>query len=124
VFSLLPRCQGLCGSQKKTSMLVSIVNRTLLGHLFALVPRERPAQLGRHLRELAGERHAHALCGATIRQVEKHDVQARALDQGPDRRAASFTKDQVAFPMAWDGAIRGLRRPVANHDHSPQPTNA
>src|SRR5258708_34928431 len=58
VFFCDPRCQGLCGSQKKTSMLVSIVNRTLLGHLFALVPRERPAQLGRHLRELAGERHA------------------------------------------------------------------
>src|SRR6476469_5381472 len=43
VFSLVPRCHGLCGSQKKNSGID--LEASVLRHLGPLVPGERPAQL-------------------------------------------------------------------------------
>ena len=44
VFSLVPRCHGLCGSQKYTGRPVSIRSCGVLGHLRALIPGQRASQ--------------------------------------------------------------------------------
>ena len=41
MFSLVPRCQGLLGSQKSICTPVSTVNFNVLGHLFSLIPGDR-----------------------------------------------------------------------------------
>jgi hypothetical protein len=45
VFSLVPRCQGLCGSQQVDRQAGIDAQLGVLGHLGALVPGQRPAQL-------------------------------------------------------------------------------
>jgi hypothetical protein len=49
------------------------------------------------------------------RQVQQHREPGRALDQGPDRGAVQ-PDDQVSFPVAGHGPVRGLGGPLADHD--------
>jgi hypothetical protein len=51
-------------------------------------------------------------------EVQQHHVAGAALDQRPDGGALE-SEDQVAFPVAGHSAIRGLGRPLANHDLGP-----
>jgi hypothetical protein len=43
VFSLVPRCQGLAGSAKNTSLAKCGADQRVLGHLRALIPGQRGA---------------------------------------------------------------------------------
>jgi hypothetical protein len=54
-------------------------------------------------------------------QVQENDVAACALDQRPDRGTSALANNQIALPVPWNGAVRGLSRAVADQDHVPQP---
>src|SRR5437763_6770013 len=47
-------------------------------------------------------------------QVEQHREAGGALDERPDRRAVE-PQDQVALPVAGDGPLVGLGRPLTDH---------
>src|SRR6266540_53575 len=103
----------------------------VLGHLGALVPDERAAQLLGQRRDRGGDRvtdglssmpgqrrpvlHPRLIAVARDpRQVQQHRETGRALDERPDRRAVE-AQDQIALPVAGDGPIVGLGRPLADH---------
>ena len=102
----------------------------VLGQLGALVPGQRAAQVLGQRAELGGDRvadglgarpgdgrpvlDARAVAAGQRRQVQQHGEAAGALDQGADRRAVD-ADDQVALPVARDGAIGGLGGPLADH---------
>src|SRR5437773_7798015 len=87
------------------------------GHLGALVPGERAAQLLGQRRDRGGDRVADGFGAVTGErrpvllprlaavalhawQVQQHREAGAALDQRPDRRALE-PQDQVAFPVTW-----------------------
>ena len=55
---------------------------------------------------------------SSVGEVEEHDVAAGALDQGADRGPVALTDDQVAFPVAGNGPVFGLRWTLGDHDHA------
>src|SRR5437667_9289604 len=93
----------------------------VVSHLFALVPGQRPARLGRKLGNLSRQRGTEVLGGVAVRQVEKDDIAARALHQPPDCRTTSLPDDQIAFPVPRNSAIVDLRRAIADQDHVLEP---
>jgi hypothetical protein len=76
------------------------VNRELqvLGHLLAVIPGQRAAQLLGQLEDSGGQCRAHALGGEPLRQREQPHIAAAAFHQGP-HRAGPPAKHQIAFPM-------------------------
>ena len=104
----------------------------VLGHLRSLVPGQRPPQLLGQGGDGIGDGIAHSL-GAVARQrrtvlgprlaaVAIHGRQMQqqrepggALDERPDRRAVE-ADDEVAFPVAGHGTVRGLGGPLADQD--------
>ena len=111
-FSLLPRCQGEWGSQKKTGIPVSTVNR-----LWAAISvpwsqvRERNSSWGRRL--ISGGDPVAATCSAVLlstlisipKRVDRSTRVATAdLPSSPD--------DEVAFPMAGHRPVCRPRRAV------------
>jgi len=94
----------------------------VLGHLFPLVPRQRAPKVRGELGKLPGQRTPHVLSGASVGQVHQHKIAAPAFDHSPDRRASTLSDDQVALPMARNGAVGGLGGTVADHDHVLQST--
>ena len=102
----------------------------VLGHLRALIPGQRAAQLLGQGEDRVGDRVTH-LFGAVPgdrrpvldswlaivgwREVQQHREPARALHQGADRGVAG-PEDQVAFPVARDGSVLSLGGPLADHD--------
>jgi len=101
----------------------------MLGHLSALVPSERTAQLLGEVRHGAHDRIAHR-CGAVTRkrrsvflsrtpamlglrrQVQQNRIACGAFDQRSDRRTRQ-PQDQIAFPVPGHRAILDRRRPLA-----------
>ena len=133
VFSFVPRCQGLCGSQKYTASPEAIFMLGMSRHLGALVPGERPAELvgqARHRLDdriadrfgtVAGERrtvlHPRLETAVTFhrREVQQHGEPRRALDERADRRLLQ-PDDEVALPVAGHRSVGGLGRSLADHD--------
>jgi hypothetical protein len=58
-----------------------------------------------------------AVGGAPVGKVQQHHVAGGPLDQGSDRGAAVPTDEQVALPVAGDGAIVCFWWPFADHEH-------
>jgi hypothetical protein len=104
----------------------------VLGHLGALVPGQRPAQLFGQRGDRGGDRVTDRRPGAmpgqrrTVldpgaiaavhrRQMQQHREAAAALDQGADCGTAQ-PEDQVALPVPGNRTILGLARPLADHD--------
>jgi hypothetical protein len=77
------------------------------GHLLALIPGQRAAQLLRQLEDSSGQRRPHAFGGEPVGQREQHHIAAVALDQGPDR-AGPLAEHQVTFPMAGHRPVSRL----------------
>jgi hypothetical protein len=96
----------------------------VIGHLLALIPGQSPAQLRRHLGNLARQRRAHILGGPSVRQVKKYDIAAGPLHQRADRRATTFSDDEIALPVPWNSAICDFRRAITDQDHVPEPALA
>jgi hypothetical protein len=104
----------------------------VLGHLRALVPGQRPAQLlgQRHdrggdggpdgLGAVSGQRGAVVDPGLVAMavhagQVQQHREPRAAFDQRPDRRAAQ-PQDEVTLPVPGNRPAGGLGRPLADQD--------
>ena len=104
----------------------------MLGHLGALVPGQRSAQLlgqrrdrvarSRRGRPRRRDRRARAvLCTRLVavavhaRQVQQHREPGGALDERADRGAVE-PDDEVAFPVAGHGPVVGLGGPLADQD--------
>src|SRR3984885_2023508 len=103
----------------------------VLGHLGALVPGQRAAQLLGERRDRVGDRVTDRLgaapCqGRTVldpravvarhrREMQQHREPGRALDQSADRRAPQ-PQDQVSLPVSGNGTVLGLGRALADQD--------
>ena len=104
----------------------------VLGHLRSLVPGKRAAQLLGQRRDRRRDRVTHRLCTVTGQrgavldggllsvavhagQVQQHGEPCRALDERTDRRAAQ-PEDEIALPMAGNGAFIGFGGPLTDHD--------
>jgi hypothetical protein len=104
----------------------------VLGHLCALIPRQRSAQLIGQLHDRSSDGVADRLGTVSCKgraildsrtiampvhagQVQEHREPRGALHEGANRRAAQ-PEDQVSFPMARDSAIGDIGRPLADHD--------
>ena len=104
----------------------------VLGHLGALVPGERAAQLAWEGADGGGygipdgfsavTRQGGAVLDPGLvtvavhrREVQEHGEPGRPLDQGADGGAVE-PDDEVALPVAGHGPVFGLRRPLADHD--------
>ena len=88
----------------------------VLGHLLSLIPGQRAAErLGQSLDAL-GERVPHGLGGAPAGELDQHREAGLTLNERRDRGAAGLPDDQVALPVAGDGAVVDLRGPLADRD--------
>ena len=91
-----------------------MVNRWWCGHLVALVPGQRPGQLGRQVLDRCGERVGDRLgLVVAVGQRDQHQEPGRAFDQGRDR-AHALAEDQVAFPVTGHRAVLGFGRAFAD----------
>lgn len=73
VFSLPPHRHGLCGSQKYTRTLASMVEACVLRHLAPLISGERAPQRSRPLGDSARESVASAHSLSAVGKVQQHD---------------------------------------------------
>jgi len=103
----------------------------VLSHLRALVPSEGSAQLVRQrrnggsdrvtdtLRAVSGQGRAILHAGLAVflhaGQMEEHREPRCAFDKHADGRAVQ-AEDQVAFPVARNGAVLNLSGPLTDHD--------
>jgi hypothetical protein len=116
VFSLVPRCQGLEGFAEVDLDVAVDREAGVLGHLFTLIPGQRaPKRLGQPLAVL-GQSNPYRLGGAPVRKPGKHRESCLSFDEGRDRGASGLADDQVALPVAGDGAVGDLRRPFGERD--------
>jgi hypothetical protein len=116
VFSLLPRCQGLRGSQKYTWTPVSTVNLvcSAISLPWSQVSDRRSCSGNRVTAAASAGRTCSALYPSG--QRDQGEVAAGPLHQRHHRRW-SLAQQQVAFPVARHRPILGLRRPLADqHD--------
>ncbi|MDF0675330.1 MAG: hypothetical protein P0120_13485 [Nitrospira sp.] len=85
-------------------------------HLFAPIVGQRLAQRGRHVPEFPGE----SLAG-TVRIGARHagpnNQARRSFHEAAHGRGVSGPLDEVAFPVAGDGAARHFRRADGNRRH-------
>jgi hypothetical protein len=108
VFLLLPRCRGACGSQKYTSIPVAKGALFPFAHLDALVPGQRAAQRLRQRCDLGGDGRDDVFGLIAVGEVHEHRVTGGAFHQRADRGLVVLAQQQVAFPVAGDGAVIGL----------------
>jgi hypothetical protein len=93
----------------------------VFGHLFALVPGDRSAQLRGQGQDPFGHRGADRLGAVTVREFEQDHVAAVTLDQRPDR-GHLLSEDQVSFRMTRNRAISDLGGTFGDHHHVADPT--
>ena len=119
MFSLLPRCHG-------TARVAEVDRDTGLhaelrvgGHLLALIPGERAAQLRGELDDLRGERVRDHIGGMAVRQCDQHDEAGLAFHQRR-HRVHPFAHQEVTFPMAGHGPVVGFGGPFPNVERAAQ----
>ena len=71
----------------------------VLGHLFALIPRQSLEEMVRESLHGGGQWNPNGFGGAPVREREQHHAAGPAFNERADRDLA-FAHDQVAFPMA------------------------
>src|SRR5260370_3262157 len=96
----------------------------VLGHLFALIPRERTPELRRQRGHPLSERPPHVLGRAALGQAQEQHVAAAPLDHATDRGAPRLAEEQVTFPMPGHRAVRRLGRACGDQDHVDPPPRA
>ena len=117
-FSLVPRCQGECGSQKNTGMLVFDREAGVIGELAALVPGQRAGQLDGQVHHVLGEASGH-MVGVFGVDLDEHAQPGGPLDQGGHVAAPVASHDQVTLPVAGHGPVSGLGWALGDVDHRP-----
>ena len=112
VRSALPRSLGIADVDLHTG-----VDRELdvLGHLLALVPGDRTANLDWERADALGHRIAHGLGAMAVRQLHEHQITTLAFDEGADG-GQLLAEDEVSFPVPRYGSVVGLRRSLQDHD--------
>ncbi len=114
VFSLVPRCHGLRGSQKNTGTPLATVNCECAAiSLPWSQVNERRSCAGRGDRR--GERVGDHISGVTGRQSDEHHEATGSLDQGRDG-ADALAEDEIAFPMSRNGTVVGFCGSFADVD--------
>ena len=93
VFSLLPRCHGACGSQKKIAQSGGDRDLRVRAHLPALIPGQRPAHRVRQPRDHRGQRVRHRRRVTPGGQRHQHREPGGALHQGADRGLAGSSPE-------------------------------
>ena len=81
----------------------------VLSHLGALVVGEGLAQARGDAAQAEREAFEHGV-GASVIELDEHEVAAGALDDGAHGRGIVGTLDEVAFPVTWDDACGNLWR--------------
>ncbi len=131
MFSLVPRCHGCLGVAEVDVEIGVFSELGVLGHLGALVPRQRTSQLLRQGGDRRSDRVAYGLGAMTGEsgsvvdpllfsvawhgwEVQQHREPGRALHQCSDRGTVQ-AQDQVAFPVSWQLAVVGLGRSLVDH---------
>jgi hypothetical protein len=90
----------------------------VLGHLRALIPGERAAKLVGQRGDGTLERFGDRLGLRPLGQGDELAVARLSLDQGGDRGGAlAVSHQQVALPVARDGAAFDLGRALGDHHH-------
>ena len=89
----------------------------MAGHLGALVPGQRSAQVRGQGGDRGDQSVADGFGVVPVGQVDQHGVAGGALDQGGDRGLVGFAHDQIAFPVAGYRPVLDLGGTVADHDH-------
>jgi len=79
----------------------------VLGHLFALIPRQRLPQMLWKLLHGVGEGDPDGFSGVAVGEGKQHDVAGPAFHQGGDSGLA-LPHQQVAFPMPGHGPVLHL----------------
>src|ERR1035437_1038180 len=88
----------------------------MLGHLFALIVRQRKALLRLDTIEDVAKATERGL-GTGILHPGQHGEQCRAFHQRANRRAVECSLDEVALPMSRHQAFFNIRGSVMNADH-------
>src|SRR4051812_21575495 len=112
MFSLLPRCQGECASQKNTFVPVcSAISWCSASS--ALIPRQSPSWACRQPTQCFGQTGLHRLGGGPgISEVDEDEEPRAPLDERADRGAVSRTFDAIALPLPHLDTVVDLGRPV------------
>ena len=85
-------------------------------HLFAPIVGQRLAQRGWHRREFPGEPLSGMPCIGPV-EPGQNDQARRPFHEAAHGRGVSGPLDEVAFPVAGDGAARHFRRAGGNRRH-------
>ena len=96
----------------------------VIGHLGALVPGDRSAQLVGQRRDRSAHRGVHRGGRAVSVQVQQEHQAGGALDQRADSAARVRAQDQIAFPVARHGAVIRFCRALRDHHHAGEPSAA
>ena len=114
VFSLLPRCHGLWGSQKYTLTLVATLNRLWSASSVPRSQGQRAHQSRGQILDLPDER-ADDAGGVFARDLNEHNEPGLTLHQSGDV-AILATSQQIAFPVPWDRSVFHLGRALFDGD--------
>src|SRR3954453_18645709 len=122
----LPGAAGIAEVDLQTAVEPQL---DVLGHLDALIPRQRPPQLLRQGADRlsdrvadrpgpgAGDRRAAVDPGAVVtfdrREMQQHREPTAALDQSADRGSVG-SEDQIAFPVPRNGPVSDLGGTLAD----------
>ncbi len=115
MFSLVPRCHGLRGSQKYTATPGVDAEADVLGHLLAVVPSERAPQLGWKRSDVHAELVDNVFGPSALGKADQHQEAGLAFDEGGDL-AVPTANQQVALPVTGHGTVVDLGGPLAYGD--------
>jgi hypothetical protein len=99
VFSLRPALPGALGVIEVDLRTSLDGEADVLGHLLAVVPGDGAPKLSWKGQDPLGHGIVHRLRAMTVRELEKDDVAAVALDEGPKGRHL-LAEDQVVLSLA------------------------
>lgn len=102
VFSLVPRCQGLCGSAKNTRMASRCARRSCSAITCSRSAVNGLKQGGRHMLEFS-DKSLSGTQGIGPVEPDQENQARRPLHETTDRRALASPLDQIAFPVAGHG---------------------
>jgi len=89
----------------------------VLGHLLALIPGQRAAEMVSEGTDRDRQRVLHVFGEPPRAQVDEQHEPGLPFDQGANRRLGPLAEDQVAFPVARHGAVLDLGWSVADQHH-------
>ena len=117
MFSLVGRCHGDRGSQKKIRVpeAASICSCRVSSRPWSQVSVCADGRW--ELEQPGGEGVAHHRCGVAVGEMDQHDVATDPFDERADRGVHVGADDQIAFPVADDATLVHLDGPLVEQSH-------